>query len=224
MKNNILRFQNNVTEKQLRAAIVETGRIAYQRGLLMANDGNISTRLPGDLILITPSGCCKGRLTPDDLLVVNLDGEVVKAAANPHLKPTSEQAMHLAVYQQREDIRAAIHAHPPYSIALNAAGQTLRSDILQEVALLLKEVPTTDFALTCTTENALAIQPFIQKHDAIIIRQHGSLTVGRDLEEALINLERLESAAKIQALATMMGQITPLPTDILLRLQDLNLS
>ncbi len=192
-----------------RTSLIEIGRIAYQRGLLTANDGNISVRLPDGNILITPSGLCKGRLTPEDLLVITPQGEVVQAA--PGRRPTSEQPMHLEVYRLRPDVRAVLHAHPPYAVALTVAGFDLRDDFLPEVRMTLGSIPTTDFALPASPQNAAAIRALIPHHDALMLRQHGSLTVGRTLEEALINLERLEHTARVQYLAQTLGRIVPLP-------------
>ncbi|GAB4533049.1 MAG: class II aldolase/adducin family protein [Anaerolineales bacterium] len=196
-----------------RTTLIEIGRIAYQRGLLTANDGNLSVRLPDGNLLITPSGLCKGRLEPEDLLVITPEGEVVEAA--PGRKPTSEQPMHLEVYRLRPDVNAVLHAHPPYAVALTVAGFDLRDDFLPETRMTLGSIPTTDFALPSSPQNAAAIRTLLPHHDALMLRQHGSLTVGRTLEEALINLERLEHTAHVQYLAQTLGRIVPLPEDLI---------
>lgn len=218
---NLLRFSAHANEEQLRAAIVAAGRISYERGLLTANDGNISVRMPDDTILITPSGLCKGRLEPDDLLIVDLEGRLVQPARDPALKATSEQPMHLEVYRQRPDVRAVLHAHPPFTTALTVAQKPLRNDVLPEVLLLMGAIPVTDFALPASPEDALVIRELIRDYDAVVLRQHGSLTVGKHLDEALINLERMEHVAKVLALAEMMGQVTPLPAEMLPHLHAL---
>ncbi|MEA3396642.1 MAG: class II aldolase/adducin family protein, partial [Chloroflexota bacterium] len=187
----------------------------------VANDGNISVRLNNGCILITPSGLSKGRMAPEDLLVIDGEGRVVKPAGDPALRPTSECPMHLEVYRQRPDVRAVLHAHPPYATALTVAGKELRSDVLPEVIILLGEIPTTAFALPSSPENATAIRELIINHDALLIRQHGSLTVGRHLDEALINLERLEHVARVQWLAESLGHVTPLPAEMLPRLWEM---
>lgn len=217
---NPLRFTSDTSEANLREAIVEVGQIAYQHGLLCANDGNISVRLPDGNILITPAGLCKGRLAPDDLLVVSPEGMLIRPAAKEHLKPTSEQSMHLECMSQRPDIRAVLHAHPPYAVALSVAGYDLRDDFLPEVCMTLGKIPTTNFALPSSPENAVAIHKLIKHHNALLLRQHGSLTVGQDLEEALIHLERLEYVAKVQYLAQTLGHITPLPEAVLMAIRQ----
>jgi L-fuculose-phosphate aldolase len=210
----VLRFHNRADEAALRAAIVECGRIAYQRGLLAANDGNISVRMADGNVLITPSGLCKGRLQAADLLVVDPDGTLLRPAADPRLRVTSEQPMHLEVYRRRDDVHAVLHAHPPYAVALTVAGRGLRNDLVPEVILLIGAIPVTHLALPASPEDAEVIRELIAEHDVIMLRQHGSLTVGRNLDEALIHLERLEQVAQVQLLAEMMGNVQALPAEM----------
>lgn len=218
---NLLCFNPSASETELRRAIVECGRLAYERGLLMSNDGNISVRLDERHLLITPSGLCKGRLTPEDLLVMDLDGNVLQPAADPALRPSGETAMHTEALRRRPDIRAVLHAHPPHAVALTVAGRPLRHDVVWEVVLGLGEVPTTRFALPISNDNARAISDLIVNHNALLLRNHGSLTVGRHLDEALIHLERVESVAQILYLAETLGKVTPLPRAMLPRLHAL---
>jgi L-fuculose-phosphate aldolase len=218
---NLLRFNPSTSETDLRRAIVECGRLAYERGLLMSNDGNLSVRLDERRFLITPSGLCKGRLAPEDLLVMDLDGNVLQPAADPTLRPSGETAMHTEALRLRPDIRAVLHAHPPHAVALTVAGLPFRADVLSEVILGLGEVPITDFALPISEENARAIRPYIREHNAVLLRNHGSLTVGAHLDEALIHLERVEAVAQILLLAHTAGKVTPLPRAMLPRLRAL---
>ena len=104
--------------------IVRIGRLLYDKGFISASDGNISARMEPGRILITPSGLHKGFLEPDELLMVDEDGNRVgiSTAANRRLKPTSELAMHLEVYRIRKDVTSVVHAHPPVTIALSIAG------------------------------------------------------------------------------------------------------
>lgn len=215
-----LRFKLDASESELRDAIVEAGRITYARGLLTASDGNISARLPDGGILITPSGVGKGRLSPGDLLVIDIEGNVIRLANDPLLRSTSEQAMHLEVYRQRPDVRAVLHAHPPYATALTAVRPTFRMDILPEMVAALGEVPITRLAMPSSQQTADAVRELIRHHDAIMVRQHGSLTVGSNLEEALIHLERVEHIAKTIVIAELMGNINPLPEGMLADLRQ----
>jgi L-fuculose-phosphate aldolase len=214
---NLLRFPAAAREADLRAAVLECGSICAARGLLVSNDGNISVRLDAERLLITAAGTAKGRLEPDDLLLLDLRGNVISAASNR--KPSSETPMHLEVYRQRPDVRAVIHAHPVFATALTVAGLEFPDDILPEVVPTLGEVPITAYATPSSEEDAEAIHALIGTHQAILLRQHGSLTVGRDLDEALIHLERLEHVAEVFWRAQLLGNVKRLPSAALEKLR-----
>jgi len=211
-----LSFTPNTPESQLRNAILECGRICYERGLMTSNDGNISIRLDSNRVLITAAGLCKGRMEAGDLLIIDMSGQVITSWKG--LKPSSETPMHLEVYIQRPDIHAVIHAHPVYATSLTVANQTFPDDILPEVALTMGQVPITAYATPSSHQDAEAIRPLIGDHDAILLRQHGSLTVGKDLNEALIHLERLEHVAQVYWNAHMLGSVARIPPDELKKL------
>lgn len=194
-------------EESLRLAIVETGRIAYERGLLTSNDGNISYRLDDERVLITPSLLCKGRLAPEDLLVVDHEGKVLTPAADPSLRVSTETPMHLEAYKQRPDVDAVLHAHPPFATALTVAGIPYPLDVLPEVLLALGPVPTAAYAKPSSTENADTIRELIKTHNALLLKNHGSLHVGDCMDTCFFALERLEHAAKVVAYARMLGKV-----------------
>ncbi len=197
-------------------AIIACGQIAYQRRLLTANDGNISVRL-AEGILITASGVCKGRLEPDDLILFDRDGTLRRVAAGR--RPSSETPMHLEVYRQRPDVHAVLHAHPVFATALTVAGQEFPLDVLPEVLLTMGPVPVTAYATPASSENADVIRELIRSHDALLLRQHGSLTVGPDLETALTHLERLEHVSEVYWRAQALGEVRRIPPEALARLE-----
>jgi len=104
---------NRVSEGRIRREVCEIGRRLYARGLVASFDGNVSVRLPGGLVLTTPTGMCKGFLSPRDLVVVDLDGSVRKGRR----APSSELGMHLRVYRENPEVGAVVHAHPPVATA-----------------------------------------------------------------------------------------------------------
>ena len=216
-----MRFTEIATERDLRLAIVEAGRMCYAQGLMPANNGNISVRMGENRVVITPSTLCKGRLELDDLLVMDMYGRVLKADPRKRRKLSSETPMHLEVYRQRPDVQAVIHAHPAHATALTVAGIPLPDDVLPELLEGLGPVPTTDFATPSSSENAYAIREYILHHDAVLIRNHGAITVGRDLEEAFINLERVEHVARVIVMASGLGEIQHLPPEMIQKLHDL---
>lgn len=186
----------------LRKGIVEIGAEMYRRDFISGGAGNISVRLPDGNILITPSGLNKGKLSPKDLLIIDMQGNSVEGTSS---RPSSETPMHLEVYRQRADVCAVIHAHPITCVALSLVGISLQEVYIPEALVMLGPVPTTPYATPSSTENRDAIAGLIQHHDAIILAHHGSLTIGCDLEEAYSRLEILEHTAKTVALAFQMG-------------------
>ena len=128
--------------------------------------------------------------------------------------------MHLQVYAQRPDVTAVIHAHPVFATALSVAGLEFPQDILPEGVALLGEVPTTAFAAPSTTEDADAIRGLIGRHDGILLRQHGTLTCGRDLTAALILLERIEYVAEVFHRAHALGHLERLSAEDRRRLEQ----
>ncbi|MEI6289693.1 MAG: class II aldolase/adducin family protein [Chloroflexota bacterium] len=219
---NLLRLSSFATERDLRLAIIEAGRICYESGLMHANFGNISMRSGVDRLVITPSGLCKGRLDPEDLLVMDFEGAIIKANSSRKHHYSSEAALHLEVYKQRDDIRAVIHAHPISATALTVAGEKFPIDVLYEVMEGVGPVPVTQFSKPSPQENALAIKDLIRGHHGILIRNHGVITYGRDLEEALNYLEQIESVAKIMLMAKVFGKVNQLPGDITSDLLKIN--
>ena len=208
-----------VPEHQLRRDLVRFSHLCYERHLLVAMDGNLSTLLPSGDVLCTKAGCHKGFLTDDDLVVINRDGKLLRGQG----KPTSEMAMHLACYQERPDIRAVIHTHPPISIAFTIAGVSMARCVLPEVVLTLGTVPTVEYETTGTQTLADRIRPYIKKHDAILMDRHGAVCVGGDLMEAFCRLETMEHTALITKTARDLGGVRELPTDEAVKLRSMGL-
>jgi L-fuculose-phosphate aldolase len=204
---------NSAKEKQLREEIVEVGRLLYERGLIVATDGNISARLDNDTILITPSGLCKGLMTSDQLIIIDLHGRKVGPGtpANQQLKPTSETAMHLEAFKQRPDVLAVVHAHPLHAIALSIAGISLADCMLPEAIVFLGLTPTAPYSTPSSQENAQAIRELITGHDALVLQRHGSLTVGDSPLNAYYRTETLEQIARITYMLHQLGGGQPLP-------------
>jgi L-fuculose-phosphate aldolase len=208
-----------ISEYQLRQEIIRVTRIVANQGLIRSSDGNLSVRLGENRFLMTPSGLYKMSMEPDDPIVVNENGEVL--IGKPGLKPTSEINMHLEAFRQRPDINAVLHAHPPYATALTIAGLSFPTDYLPEVLIALGEVPIAKYGTPGTPALAESIQEYIKDHNAVILSHHGSITVGKTLEEALVALERLEHAAYTYYLAHNLSNPVPLPDEELSHLRDI---
>lgn len=197
-------------EQALRQAIVETGRKLYERGYIAAADGNISARLSdGRRFLATPTGVCKGYLTPDMLAIVDAQGQKLQG----QLHPSSELAMHMVIYQNRPDIHAVVHAHPPCGTGFAAAGTALTKPLISEVVLTLGCIPLAEYGTPTTMELAEAILPYVPHYDALLLANHGALTYGTDVQNAYFKMETLEHFARISLVARLVGEEKPLPPE-----------
>lgn len=208
-----------VNERRLREDIVKFGRLCYERHLLVAMDGNLSALLPDGNVLCTKAGCHKGFLTDDDLVVIDRSGRKLRGQGNP----TSEMAMHLACYDERPDIRAVIHTHPPISIAFTIAGVSMARCVLPEVVLTLGTVPTVEYATTGTKSLADGIRPYVKHHDAVLMDRHGAVCLGKDLLTAFCNLETMEHTALITKTARDLGGVRELPPEEAVKLRSMGL-
>lgn len=121
--------------------------------------------------------------------------------------------MHLCTYRRRPDVRAAVHAHPVHTVALSIAGGPFNAGAetwVPEAVVVLGEIALTPYATPSTPENAQVVADVIDRHDAVVLRYHGSFTVGRSPTEAYLRLETLEHAATIIAAARTLGGGPPL--------------
>ncbi len=190
----------------------------HSKGLLAAADGNISYRISDSEILITPSGVSKARMSPRDMAVVNLQGEVLKG------KPSSELKMHLAVYRHCQKAKAVVHAHPPMSIAWTIAQPNLKelpSGCLSELILACGSIPIVPFAFPGTEEMGSHLLPFLPQSRVMILARHGALAWGESLEEAHKGIERLEHAAQVLSYAKNLGGLTELSSDEIFKLKEM---
>ena len=207
-----------MTFQEEREAVCRVGKLLYDRGYVAANDGNISVRVGEGRLLITPSGVSKGRMTPDMLLVTDLDGTVIEG--NRH--PSSEGKMHLEVYRGRPDVNAVVHAHPPVSTAFAVCRRGLETPYLSELVAGMGQVPCTpSFAMLSTEEVPQSVRPYLADHNALLLANHGALAWGGDLWEAFDRLETVEHTAKIVLNAQLLGGGIPLTEEEVVRLQGL---
>jgi len=205
--------------EQLRRDIVEIGRRLWTRGFVASNDGNISVRLGPDRLLMTPSGVSKVDMTPEMMVVTDLEGTVVSSA--PGRKPSSEILMHLVAYAERPDVGAVVHAHPPISTGFAVAGIPLDRAVLAEVVTTLGSIPIADYGTPSTRELAEAVRPHLRAHDGLLLANHGAVALGKDLFGAYYKMETIEHFARISLVARLLGREHLLSREEVDRLQQL---
>jgi L-fuculose-phosphate aldolase len=190
----------------VRRQMVEIGCRLQQQNLIVAAEGNLSVRLGGCAFLVTPSGVGKGALRVQDLLEIDLAGRC------PRGRPSSEWPLHRRIYEARPDVMAICHAHPPWATAFAAAGKDLDGSLLTETAAILQRVPVCARSEPGTEAAASSVMPHILNHDAVLLGNHGAVTVGPDLQTAFALLETVERLAQVTlltALARGEGTLPP---------------
>lgn len=201
--------------------ICRVGRRLMERGLIAGTDGNIAVRLAGDRILVTPSGYAKGELAPDDLVEVDLAGNHLRGSN----RASSELGMHLVILRVRPELGAVVHAHPPAATGFSIAGLTLDEGVIPELVVQVGPVPLVPYAMPGTPDLGETVAPYARGHDALLLANHGAVTMGRTLDEAHHRMESLEHSARILLAARLLGRVERLrPDDVarLLRLRGLS--
>lgn len=188
-------------ERESRKLLVYFGRLLHQQFFISATDGNLSVRLD-DRILATPTGMSKGMMLPKDLVIVDLGGARIKGRR----EVSSEIDMHLLIYKMRPDVRAVVHAHPYTATGFASAGIALDEPLCSEVVMTLGEVPLAPYATTGTTELSRSLAPFVFKHNAILMANHGVVSYGETLLQAYQRMEAVEHFARIVLVTHQLGK------------------
>lgn len=189
-------------EEIIREQICDVCHKMWQLGWVAANDGNVSVRLDQDTIIATPTGISKSFITPEKLVKLNLKGEIIEAQEG--YRPSSEIKMHIRCYEERDDVKAVVHAHPPIATSFALAHIPLDTYSLIESAIVVGAIPITPFGVPSTMEVPDAITPYLSDHDVMLLENHGALTVGSDVITAYYRMETLELVAKTTFHARML--------------------
>ena len=200
-----------LNEDQARKDLVAVARACYTRDYICGTEGNFSLRLDGEHLLTTPKGACKGSLNESDLVVTNLDGKPTTHPGNGGKQPSTELAMHLAVYRLRPEIQAVVHAHPTTAVAFTVAGKSLTKCILPEAILALGAIPVAPYATPSTDEVPESIKAGVLANNVVMLDHHGALCFADTIWNAFYLLETLEHHAKTLLIAELLGGAKPLP-------------
>lgn len=175
----------------------------WQLGWVAANDGNVSVKLGDGTFLATPTGISKSFITPEKIVHIDKEGTIIEA--NGDYRPSSEIKMHLRCYQEREDVGAVLHAHPPVATGYAVANVPLDEYSMIETVIAIGSIPVTPYGTPSTYEVPEAIAPYLGEHDVVLLQNHGALSVGADLLTAYYRMETLELFAKISLNAHLLG-------------------
>lgn len=206
---------------ELREQICDICHKMWQLGWVAANDGNVSVKLDDNTFLATPTGISKSFITPEKLVHIDGEGNVLEGLEG--FRPSSEIKMHLRCYEERADVKAVVHAHPPTATGYAVAHKSLDEYSMIETVVALGSIPVTPYGTPSTYEVPEAIAPYLGEHDAVLLMNHGALTVGADLYTAYYRMETLELFAKISLNAHLLGgaqEISPQNIDRLIGLRE----
>jgi len=192
-----------VNEYQLKQEICEIGRRIYAKGFAAANDGNITVRINDNEVLCTPTMVSKGFLKPDDICKVDMQGNQVEGRR----KRTSEILLHLELFKDDPTMNAVVHCHPPYATAFSIAGEPIPTCVLPEVEIFLGVVPTAVYENPGGQAFADTIRPFVSKANTVVLKNHGTISWGRDLQEAYFRTEILDAYCRMLYLAKGLGRV-----------------
>ncbi|GLW34033.1 class II aldolase/adducin family protein [Actinoplanes regularis] len=201
----------NYVPGDLRDQLAHVGYDVVQAGLVCGSGGNLSARIPDeDAIWVTASGAWLDRLSRATFAPVRItDGELatVGALPPPRIEPTSELALHLALYRARPDVNAVVHLHPQTALLLDAIGEHIRI-VTTDHAYYLRRVSTVPFRLPGTTElAAMTAAMAADGTDCLVLSQHGCVVVGDSVELAHKRARNLEEAAALTLKALTAGRL-----------------
>jgi len=208
-----------VSEYEIKKQICDIGKRIYNRGMVAANDGNISVKLSDNEFLCTPTGVSKGFMTPEYICKVDADGNVIQA--NKGFKPSSEIKMHMRVYKERPDVKAVVHAHPIYATSFAIAGIPLTQPIMPEAVIALGCVPIAEYGTPSTHEIPDAVSKYLQYYDAVLLENHGALAYSDSLLAAYHKMESLEFYAQLLFLSKQLGGPQELSKDQVEKLYEI---
>ena len=197
--------------------ICDIGSRIYNRQFAAANDGNITVRVSENEVLCTPTLHCKGYLKPDDIALIDMQGNQIAGRK----KRSSEALLHLEIYKQREDIKSVVHCHPPHATAFAIAREPIPQCVLPEVEVFLGDVPITKYETPGGQEFADTILPFVHRTNVMILANHGTVSYGETVEQAYWWTEILDSYCRMLMLSRQLGNVSYLSGEKSQELLDL---
>lgn len=197
--------------EELKRSVVKVFKYMEKKGWNHGKAGNISVFVrERKHILVTPSGVSKAKLKPEDVLVLDVDGNVLEGRG----KPTVELPFHLAIYKAYDYINVVVHAHGVYSTVLSVVREPLPPLIEEMIMYVGGEVRVAEYAPSGTGELAENVVKALEGRKAVILANHGVVACGKDFEEAVEILGLVERLSQVYILAKLLGKFHQLPQDV----------
>ena len=193
---------------QLVQEIIKFGKIAGEKGYTPGISGNVSVRCD-EGILITASGSANGYLEPEDVVLIDLEGNVVQGSK----KASTEKFLHLEFYKKRPDVNSVFHVHSPYLTAFASSHTALMDGVSPEIIYCFGEIPLAQYAIPGSQELVTHTAKYFDKCDVILMANHGVIIGGRSVKDAYLKLELVEEYAKTIICTKFLGGAKILPDE-----------
>ena len=198
--------------------LIDVCHRVYDKGFVSAFDGNLSVFTPENTILITRSGVCKGAVLLEDILEIDLNGNVISGSG----KVSTELKLHQFAYAYRQNVFAVIHTHSAYATAFASSKNEIVNDVFPEVILSLGKIPLCKYATPSTDDLPKSLQEYISEGWAYLLENHGAVTLGTDIYDAYYKMEKLEHTAKIISIARCLGGVNRLSQEKIDELKNIS--
>ena len=197
----IARFFNSPAINILKDRICDMGRRLWQRDYTDGNGGNITIRVGDNLALCTPTLICKGFMKPEDMCLVDLDGNQL---AGTRVR-TSEAKTHFGIMKRQPNAKSCVHAHPPHATAFAIANVDIPSCLIPEAEVFLGKIGVARYQTPGTPANADEVGEVGKTHQAVLMQNHGVIVWGKDVEDAYWKMENIDSYCRTVWIAAGLG-------------------
>ena len=194
--------------EKLKEELVKYAKLMAEKELVIGTSGNISVRV-GDNVAITPTSVDYSLMKPEDILLLDMDGEVVSGERNP----SSEKKMHMEIYKKRENVKAIIHTHSKYASALASLEISIPAILDELVNFLGGEIETAKYSIPGSSDLAKNVIEALEDKNGVLLSHHGALACGKDLKTAFENALRLERISEIYIIANSIGKPKSIPEE-----------
>ncbi len=192
-----------INAHKIKQEICDIGDRLYKKSFAAANDGNISYRIGENEVICTPTMITKGFMKPEDLCVVDLEGNQLSGRR----KRTSEIMLHLAIMKELPEVKSVVHCHPPHATAFGIAREPVPQCVMPESEIFIGDVPIAPYAIPGSQEFANTVLPFVHRANVIILANHGVVSYGETVEKAYWWTEILDSYCRILMLSKSLGNV-----------------
>lgn len=197
--------------------LIYTAHLSYSKELFAGTSGNLSVYdRENGIMAITPSSIPYEVMGVDDIMLINLDGEIIEGKH----RPSSEWRMHAVIYKNRQDVNAIVHTHSPYATAFAVNGETIPIILIEMIPFIGGEISVAKFALPGTEEVGIEALKVLNGSNVCLMANHGVIAIGESLEQAYIRTVYAEDAAKIYSIAKSNGNINLVPEEFVIAMKN----